>query len=111
MVRNADKRGVALSSAGGTAGFETVRLLYLHEELSSVQVWGSQEGKGNIAVLQMQLQPPYLVTILVNKRNPHSNESVRGRKPQLIPLLLFQLKIQRREDLHNVERETCLQLY
>lgn len=69
--------------------------------------FGALEGKGNIAVLQMQLQPLHLIMILLNKKYPHGNKHVWWRKPQLIPLLLFQLKIQRRKEPHSSEWETC----
>lgn len=32
------------------------------------------EGKGNIGIIQVQLQPPHLIMVLVEKKYPHGNE-------------------------------------
>lgn len=69
MVHHVYKRGVVLSFVCRTAGFETHLAAVLIKSCPMFG-FGALEGQGNIAVLQMQLQPPHLIMILLKKKSP-----------------------------------------
>lgn len=75
----------------GQQVLKPIRLLYFHKEPPRVRVWGSGRERKYCSFANA-VAASLSCNDLAEQKNPHGNESMWWRKPQLIPLLLFQLK-------------------